>query len=842
MKRFFLLVISVGLLSWAVFAAKDSEHPAPVEIKSTWAPGGIQPRISADGERIAFSYQGAIWTCPRAGGVMTRLSDGEGFDWEPCWSPDGKRIALVRSPYELGGDLQLIDAVDGKEVVLPRRVQVRGTFAYYKLEFHPDGKRVLGVFRVEGKDYGFAWYDVSQGTVQSLATLPSWSRYALSPDGKWIVYTGTLDVTGQQTGNDGVAADIWKMPSEGGEPEKIVRFPSRIHDLCWNAADGSLIVVSELGGAHYDLWRVPFKDSLRGMSKLTFGQADEDRPSVSHDGRWLVYTDNRRGPTALMWRDLVTGDERPLPFDHMQFRFPTGKLRLSTLDRDGKKPVTARIALKQEAGKHHAPVGALYRSLRGYGHFYCDQTAELVLPAGKYQLRAFRGPEYRATYHEFAIQVGKTHELPVELERWTHAAKNGWYSGENHIHANYGYGQWYNTPRTMLQQCGGEDLNVCNFMVANSDTDGVFDRAFFRGGADPLSTSENILYWNQEFRSTGWGHMTLLNLRQVVEPVFTGFKDTTNPWDVPTNADIAERTHWQKGVVNYTHVAQNPDDPFVNPYAAKGMPIDVALGKTDTLDINNSYAGSVPIWHRLLNCGFRLPATAGTDCFLNRIYSRLPGGDRVYVKTSGPLDYAEWIAGLKAGRSFVTNGPMLEFSVGESNLGDTIKIKQPETVTVKAKVDSHLPLAKFEIFYNGVVVAAADLTTTKDGLTHDRKIFASARFDGNEKKATFTGEVRLAKSGWLAVRASGPGHADSATPILYAHTNPIYVELAEAPLRSRQDALFFLNWIEKVAVEMRGRERTPNEEMRQHVLNQIEAARMVYAKIAREAGDVAPGR
>ena len=103
----------------------------------------------------------------------------------------------------------------------------------------------------------------------------------------------------------------------------------------------------------------------------------------------------------------------------------------------------------------------------------------------------------------------------------------------------------------------------------------------------------------------------LVNLRKVVEPVFTGFKDTTNPWDIPTNSDVADRAHWQKGVVNYTHVAQ-AEDWSKTPYAAKAIPIDVALGKIDTLDINNTWAASVPLWYRLLNCGFRVPATAGT--------------------------------------------------------------------------------------------------------------------------------------------------------------------------------------------------------------------------------------
>src|SRR5262249_6846495 len=78
---------------------------------------------------------------------------------------------------------------------------------------------------------------------------------------------------------------------------------------------------------------------------------------------------------------------------------------------------------------------------------------------------------------------------------------------------------------------------------------------------------------------------------------------------------------------------------------------------------NNTWAASVPLWYRLLNCGLRVPATAGTDVFLNRIGSNLPGGDRVYVHVDCPLTYAGWVDGLKAGRSFVTRGPMLTFTV-----------------------------------------------------------------------------------------------------------------------------------------------------------------------------------
>src|SRR5262249_14464871 len=156
------------------------------------------------------------------------------------------------------------------------------------------------------------------------------------------------------------------------------------------------------------------------------------------------------------------------------------------------------------------------------------------------------------------------------------------------------------------------------------------------------------------------------------------------PWDSPSNGDAADRAHWQNGVVNYTHVAQATpaEDWSKTPYAGKSIPIDVALGKIDTLDINASWAGSVPLWHRLLNCGFKVPATAGTDVFLNRISSNLPGGDRVYVHSGNPLTYDKWIDGLRTGKSFVTNGPMLTFTVDGQEPGSVLKFAAKPRVRV----------------------------------------------------------------------------------------------------------------------------------------------------------------
>jgi TolB protein len=807
------LIVQLGvvvILITTVFLSRgDKSAEKPPAEKLPRALGAIQPRLSPDGDTIAFSYQGEIWTGPRAGGTMTLLTPSEGGDTEPAWSPDGKRVAFVR-----GGTVKVVQFPDGKDFPLAKPVAVGGTYAVNKLEFSADGKQLLGAFRV-GQANQLAWFDLASGDLTPLTPVSSYFRFALSPDGKWVVHTSMPDQAGEQSGNDGSYTDLWKLATSGTEKtEKLCRFPARIHDLCW--ADGrSLVVATELGQAHDDLWQVPLANPLRGMVKLTAGQADEDRPSVSRDGKWLVYTDNRSGPTALVAREMASGEEATVRFDRMDHRRPTGLVRLIVKDAASGKPTVARISLKEDKGRFHSPAGSLHRSLRGRGHFYCDQKAELTVPAGTYRLTGYRGPEYKVASKEISVKAGQTHEVTVELERWAHLAKDGWYSGELHIHANYGYGSWFNTPETMRQQCVGEDLNICNFMVANSDADVVYDRPFFRGGPDPISTEENILYWNQEFRSTVWGHMTLVNLEQLVEPVFTGFAGTTNPHDTPSNADIADRAHRQKGVVNYTHVSQG-DDWSKTPYAAKAIPIDVALGKIDTLDINNSWAASVPLWYRLLNCGFRVPATAGTDVFLNRIDSRLPGGDRVYVHLDGPLSYQRWIDGLKAGKSFVTNGPMLTFTADGKEPGSGLAVGAKPKIRVKATARSQFPLTKAELVHNGKVIAAAKLAA--DGLT-----------------ATLDQEVVLDQGGWLAFRADGRGTTDTAAPGLNAHTNPVYVEAGGVAPRSAEEARAFLKWIDEFEVLLRARNRFPTDKLRNQAQEQIEAARLVYAKIIRDA-------
>ena len=96
------------------------------------------------------------------------------------------------------------------------------------------------------------------------------------------------------------------------------------------------------------------------------------------------------------------------------------------------------------------------------------------------------------------------------------------------------------------------------------------------------------------------------------------------------------------------------------------LPVDAALGKVDYYELIgfSDHKASEFVWYHLLNCGFRIPAAAGTDAMANYASLRGPVGlNRVYVNSSGLHNRQEVLSGLKKGNSFVTNAPLIGFKV-----------------------------------------------------------------------------------------------------------------------------------------------------------------------------------
>ena len=219
----------------------------------------------------------------------------------------------------------------------------------------------------------------------------------------------------------------------------------------------------------------------------------------------------------------------------------------------------------------------------------------------------------------------------------------------------------------------------------------------------------------------------------------------------------------------------------------------------------------MPLWYRLLNCGFRVPASAGTDCFLNRVRSRLPGQDRVYVHVAGEFTYERWIESLKAGRTFVTNCPMFEFTVNGHPPGDVIKLDQPGAVRVSALAESNYPLQQLEVIYNGQVVEGGISDNGYPGLK-------------------LTTEIDIPRSGWIAVRAGGPAQPDHPSGAVFGHTSAVYIEVEGQPLDPRADAEYFIDWIDRLRADIRRRNRIPSRHQ-VHVESQIAEARAVFNRL-----------
>src|SRR2546430_3811150 len=134
------------------------------------------------------------------------------------------------------------------------------------------------------------------------------------------------------------------------------------------------------------------------------------------------------------------------------------------------------------------------------------------------------------------------------------------------------------------------------------------------------------------------------------------------------NADVADLAHAQGALFGYVHPFDTPPDPSdTTAPLTYELPVDVALGKVDYLEVMgySDHRITSGIWYRLLNCGFRIPAGAGTDAFPNFASLRGPPGlVRVFVRSGPALDRSSFMAGPKGRGACVTDTPRLAITPG----------------------------------------------------------------------------------------------------------------------------------------------------------------------------------
>jgi len=359
----------------------------------------------------------------------------------------------------------------------------------------------------------------------------------------------------------------------------------------------------------------------------------------------------------------------------------------------------------------------------------------IELPPGQWHLAVEHGMEYVPNVRKFEVSGPNPVSIEMDLKRWVDLPGRGWWSGDVHVH----HPTLKKAHREfLLQYARAADLHLVNVLEMGHHRGTDFKQESF-GPAARVRQGNFILVSGQEEPRSSFGHIIGLNTTKLAR-------------DLPTYDfyDLAfKRIHQQNGaLVGFAHFAWNGCD------LPRGFPCYVTTGELDFIELLQFGLLNDMDYYDYLNLGFRLTAAAGSDT----PWGSTIGEVRTFVHTGPEFSADAWFANLKQGHSFVSNGPVLEFTVDGQLPGEELRRKRGETVRVRAKVTGHpsIGLPKtLSLVGNDGIIKMVENPDGKDALF-------------------FEWDQEIAQSQWMALGAVCYNHA-------LAHTTPVYVVVDGKP-------------------------------------------------------------
>ena len=388
----------------------------------------------------------------------------------------------------------------------------------------------------------------------------------------------------------------------------------------------------------------------------------------------------------------------------------TGTLKLSIIDEATDLQVPARVRICDRFDKDHIPPDSVVVPIAQDRWFVCSGERNMKIPAGMALIRVERGTEYRPVIRKIEIKAEHTIRHKVKLERWINMREHGYVSGENHLHVpidklsamlaaeDLDFGttlSWWNGPKLDIRteqswarelQFGDERIETS---VYDADVEHSWGAVYLIGLPKPVNIPSDSRRSNLPFVKSAHNQKGLVCYqagwsREVLIDALLGYVDVVN---VCNNNFHRHKYQPRKRYSNLLNVDGFPEYPNT----PKGM-----------IQMN------FETYYRLLNCGLRLAAGAGSATGAK---TTPVGYNRAYVRAGSNPTLSKFLEAWRKGQNFVTNGPMIFLRTDKNQRPrDTITLpSKGGTVSFQVTAHSEQPLRSLELIANGRVAGKTNI-------------------------------------------------------------------------------------------------------------------------------------
>jgi hypothetical protein len=489
----------------------------------------------------------------------------------------------------------------------------------------------------------------------------------------------------------------------------------------------------------------------------------------------------------------------------------TVQVRLRLLDADSGKDIAGLVRVFPKDSDKPLSLPNLFDRLKGLertavvaGWYVVPaEGAVTTLPRAALRVEAVAGLETGLVRQEIDLGKQADKEVALKLPFLFRPETSGLAAGNTHLHLRKLSKEEADAYLRQVPAADGLKVMFISYLERHKDDQDYITNRYPIG--DPKLPSTGVLFNNgEEHRHNfepygqGYGHVMLLNIKDLVKPLSLGPGITGGGFDDRPLAPGIDDARQQGGTIIWCH----------NTNGYEGLPRALA-GKLDALNVfDGSRTGTYEDrYYRLLNIGLRLPLSTGTDWFMYDFA-------RVYAKAAGPLTMAGWLDAVKAGRCVATNGPLLTLTVDGQGPGAVIGLDQSRSVTIKASAVGRNDFQHLQLVRNG-------------------KVIQTQRADSKEGayRAQMTSTVRIDEPSWFAVRIDATNRNELEQK-LFAHSSPVYVDLAGKQVFDVEAARALLKQLEEAQAAIRARGRFSSDDARDQVLGiYAQTAKLLVAQI-----------